>query len=269
MNYRHHWHAGNFADVFKHLVLVALIEHLHRKETPCLLLDTHAGQGTYDLLAPPAKTTGESLNGIARLLNAAAPPPLVERYLSCFPANGHYPGSPWIMQHLLRPADRLILCEWQPDVCATLKKILPPASQIAIHHRDGWQSLKAFLPPRENRGLVLIDPPYEKADEFLTVANTLASALARWPNGLFALWYPIKSSLPVRALQRDLMALPRPTQLIDIRLHPGGGRQGLAGCGMAIINPPWQLGRTLTPTLDWLCRALGPETRFQMLPAAT
>lgn len=271
MNYRHIHHAGNFADVFKHILLVALTEALHRKDTPCFLLDTHAGTGCYDLTSPPAQLTREYQSGIARLrksTGSADLPALIQQYLACVGNDpGQYPGSPRILRALLRPRDRMVLCELHPADCQTLKAGFRHDTQVAVHHTDGWQSLKAFLPPPENRGLVLIDPPYEDAGEFQGVAQRLRTAVQRWPNGVYALWYPIKSALPVTALRRHLREqLTRPLLIAEIHAPARPGWTGLSGCGIAIVNPPWQIEQTCSATLPWLCRQLEAGTDFSLTP---
>jgi 23S rRNA (adenine2030-N6)-methyltransferase len=215
MNYRHAFHAGNFADVFKHTILVGLLQALKEKPAPFCYLDTHAGAGRYDLRGVEAARTGEAESGIVRLLGAQAEaPPLLRAYLDLIAAlnlagySGHaiaiYPGSPLIASHLLRPSDRAVLCELQGEEAAALKALFAGDARIGVHQRDGYAALAALLPPKERRGLVLIDPPFEAQEgEFCAIEAALKSAYARWPTGIYAIWYPIKPR------RRDRSALVR------------------------------------------------------------
>jgi 23S rRNA (adenine2030-N6)-methyltransferase len=259
MNYRHAYHAGNFADVFKHIVLLSLIQALHRKDTACCYLDTHAGCGIYDLNSEASQTTHEYQLGIGKLLTAANPPQLVKDYLACIPHQNKYPGSPEILRACLRPQDRLLLCELHAADYTQLNKNFRAAKRVTSFHQDGWQGLKAFLPPLERRGLVLIDPPYERANELQTAVTQLQMALKRWETGVFALWYPIKFHLPRAAFYRALKTLSRPVLLAELCVLPEDGSVKLAGSGMAIVNPPWQVAETLQAVLPWLQSALNTD----------
>ncbi|HEY0232665.1 MAG TPA: 23S rRNA (adenine(2030)-N(6))-methyltransferase RlmJ, partial [Dokdonella sp.] len=201
MNYRHAFHAGNFADVFKHTILLELIDALEAKPGAFCYVDTHAGRGRYDLHSDEAMKTGEAAAGVQRLLAAPALPDALRRYvaqLRAFDAGSdedlrQYPGSPLLAQARMRGQDRAILCELQAEEAAALKSALRGDTRLAIHQRDGYAALKALLPPPQKRGLVLIDPPFEaQAAEFDTIAVALADALRRWPNAIYAIWYPIK-----------------------------------------------------------------------------
>ena len=194
MNYRHAFHAGSFADCMKHALLVWLIDALQAKPAPIFVLDTHAGAGRYDLDAGPAQRTGEWRQGIGRLLDT--PPPALARYLGFIRTLGLYPGSPALIRAMLRPDDRLACCELQPDDLFQLRRLFARDPQVAMHQRDGWEALGALLPPKERRGLVLIDPPYENPDEFSDVVAGLATAQRRFRTGVLAAWYPIKHRAP-------------------------------------------------------------------------
>jgi 23S rRNA (adenine2030-N6)-methyltransferase len=268
MNYRHSYHAGNFADVVKHAVLALLLEHLRRKPSPFFVLDTHAGIGRYDLTAEPALRTGEAAGGIGRVLAAAAPPPELAGYLEAVRALNAgvpgparwYPGSPRLARGLMRPGDRLVLAELHPDDARTLKAEFAGDAQVAVHHQDGWHALKAHLPPRERRGLVLIDPPYEAADEADRLIAGLTAGHRRWPTGSYAVWYPIKERPWVWRLHDAVVASGIPRVLAaELTILPEERWQQLIGCGLLLINPPWRLEETLGALLPWLHGAFAAE----------
>ena len=268
MNYRHAYHAGNFADVFKHIVLVALTKSFLHKESAFCYLDTHAGTGHYDLQSPPAQKSKEFKNGIVKIAEQNNPPDLVKSYLSSIQlANTtaidtlrYYPGSPCFVRHLLRPQDRMIVCELHEEDWQQLKKTFPHDKQVAIHHRDGYEALKAFLPPKERRGLVLIDPPYENADEFSTILSALPAAVSRWETGVFALWYPIKER---RSTERFLHSLKqkieRPLLAVELSIYPDNTAASLNGNGLVIVNPPWQFNEEIKSIMPWLWHTLSPN----------
>ncbi len=267
MNYRHLYHAGNFTDVFKHIVLVALIQSLLKKDNAFCFIDTHAGIGLYDLFSTEAQKTKEFLLGIEKIAQHANPPELIKAYLACVrTANKSsdtlqfYPGSPAIVDYFLRPQDRMVLTELHEADYLQLKKTFPHDKQIAIHHQDGYQGLKAFLPPKERRGLVLIDPPYEKPDELENLLSILPAAVKRWETGIFALWYPIKERLALERFLTSLKAkLTRPTCVTELSIYAENLPTHLNGSGMIIVNPPWQLDQTLKNNLPWLWEALSPH----------
>jgi 23S rRNA (adenine2030-N6)-methyltransferase len=265
MNYRHAYHAGNFADVHKHATLALMVEHLKRKDTAFAYIDTHAGIGRYDLASVQAEKTGEWLDGIARIMAAAQPPPSAQplvqvvHRLNTDGTLRFYPGSPAVAAALARPGDRLVLCELHPEDCAELKRSFAADRRVGVHHRDGYDGLKALLPPPERRGLVLIDPPFEKPGEFERMRQGLAQAMKRWANGLYALWYPIKDREVVARFHADLsmMGLP-PTLIAELMIHRGDNPQILNGCGLVVVNPPWQLDDRLAELLPWLAEVLAP-----------
>src|SRR3954464_9272239 len=202
MNYRHAFHAGGFADVIKHIVLVRILTHLQDKPAAFRVIDSHAGAGVYDLTAEEARRGGEWLTGIARIMQARfseAVLPLVKPYLDivrAFNPPGElktYPGSPLIARALLRPQDRLVACEVEPKARERLIDALRRDTQARVVDLDGWLGLSAFVPPKERRGLVLVDPPFEQKDEFERMAVSFALAFAKWPTGSYLLWYPVKS----------------------------------------------------------------------------
>ncbi|NBC94742.1 MAG: 23S rRNA (adenine(2030)-N(6))-methyltransferase RlmJ, partial [Deinococcus-Thermus bacterium] len=210
MNYRHAFHAGNAADVVKHALVVRLIEALQAKPKPICVLDAFAGIGVYDLAHGPATRTGEFRDGIARLLDAPSVPPEAERYVALVralnPAGAavRYPGSPALAAALLRDGDRLVAVEQHPEDAAALKAAFAGDGRVQVHRRDGWEAMAALVPPAERRGLVLADPAFEVVDEFARMTAALVKAHARWPTGVYALWYPIKHRPPVDAFLGDL-----------------------------------------------------------------
>jgi 23S rRNA (adenine2030-N6)-methyltransferase len=258
MNYRHLFHAGNFADAFKHIVLVALTQSFFKKETPFCYLDTHAGIGQYDLLSDAAQKCKEYENGIEKILMADNAPALVQDYLSCIQKPLRlYPGSPDIVKKLLRPQDRMVLCELHPEDAKTLKTHFSHDKQITVNQQDAYQSLKAYLPPKEKRGLVLIDPPYENKNEFSNILSALVIALKRFETGVYAIWYPIKDYKSILHFHQQLKnTITRPLLACEITLYPDDIKTQLNGCGMIIINPPFKLDERLNETLPWLWKTL-------------
>ena len=259
MNYRHAYHAGNFADVLKHAVLVALLESLVRKDAPLCYIDTHAGAGRYDLAGSEAQKTREHADGITRLLSAPLPPALqsytkLVRALGANAGRGElveYPGSPLLASMLLRADDRLLLCELQDAERAQLELLFAGDRRVQVMQRDGYAALKALLPPKERRGLVLIDPPFEQqADEFDLVAGALEPAFERFATGVYAIWYPIKLRHDINRFHRWLKACGMHKILVaELLLRPDNSALRLNGCGMAIINAPWKLDETLAQVL--------------------
>jgi 23S rRNA (adenine2030-N6)-methyltransferase len=268
MNYRHGFHAGNFADVVKHSLLAMLLEALNRKPAPWAYLDTHAGAGAYDLHAEAAQRTGEALGGIGRLWPARGKlPEAAERLCGIVAALNPdlaagtlprvYPGSPRIAAALSRPDDRVLLAELHPEEAYLLRGELRSFATAAVHERDGYEMLKALTPPKERRGLVLMDPPYEKADEFETVASALMAAHRHWASGTYALWYPIKDdSARRRFLRRLEQSGLRKILLTELHLPP---REGLSGTGLLVVNPPWQFDTEARECLAALVPFLGAE----------
>lgn len=270
MNYRHAFHAGNHADVLKHVVLLTLCDALTAKSAPLFALDTHAGRGLYALDGTSAQRTGEAEGGIGRLLAEAPKHPAIARYLTaikaCRAEHGvaSYPGSPWLLAHALRADDRIAACELLAEEATQLKTNFARDARIAVHARDGYAAMKALLPPRFgaqkfNRGLVLIDPPYEaQLEEFDHIIGALRDALTRWPQASYAIWYPIKQRRALQPFFRRLAALEaKSSLLVELMVHPDDSPLRMNGSGMAVINPPWQLDRQLSGALPLLKNALG------------
>lgn len=269
MNYRHAYHAGNFADVVKHVVLCLLVEHLKRKDKAFRVIDTHAGVGLYDLASPEARKTGEWRGGIGRLLQADLSPPaaeLLKPYLDAVRAVNEpgefsrYPGSPMIVRHLLRRQDRLSASELHPADAARLKVLFDGDFQVRVMQLDGWLALGAHLPPKEKRGLVLVDPPFEADSEFERMVDGLRKAHRRWPGGVYALWYPIKDRGAVAAFRRAL-ADSGIAKILDVvfEIRPPSPEPRLDGSGMIVVNPPFTLERDLAAVIPALQGLLALE----------
>jgi 23S rRNA (adenine2030-N6)-methyltransferase len=266
MNYRHAFHAGNFADVVKHAVLVRILVHLRRKPASFRIIDTHAGAGRYDLAGEEAQRSGEWRDGIGRLV--AAPiadrartllAPYLDAVAACNPAGRLtiYPGSPVLVGAFLRAQDRLIACELEPNAAAALGRNLAGdlrAKAVAI---DGWTALKAYVPPKERRGLVLVDPAYEDAGDFARLGQGLAAAHRKWASGMFLAWYPIKEHAAPDALARRLRNSGIP-KILRVELSVAAPRESsrLSACGLIVINPPWTLTDELAMLLPELAVAL-------------
>jgi 23S rRNA (adenine2030-N6)-methyltransferase len=254
VNYRHAFHAGNFADVHKHVVLLALLERLKQKPKPLFYLDTHAGRGWYDLRAEDATRGGEWREGIARLASRPAQSADLLRYLQATHGAGatptHYPGSPVLALEALRAGDRAVLIEQQPAEAQALQQSTLGKRNVAVVCGDGYAALNTYLPPSENRGLVLIDPPYEAESEFADAERALRLALSRWPNGVFALWYPIKAGSQARRLNAALRSSGlRKLLRLELTVRPADSPIGLNGSGLVIANPPWKFDAEVTAAL--------------------
>ena len=266
MNYRHAFHAGNAADCLKHAVLVWLLRALARKEKPFFVLDTHAGTGRTELDTGPAQRTGEAAGGILRLLDGT--PPALADYVGLVRELGLYPGSPALIAALLRDHDRAACCELHPEDFAALRRNFGRDPRVAVHHRDGYEAIGAFLPPPERRGLTLIDPPYEQDGEYDRIVTALRTAQARFANGTAIAWYPIKHRAPVRALHDALRA----SGLRDIVAAELFAREPLDaarlnGSGLIVLNPPYRFEAEIPPILAALLDRLGTgETRPRHRP---
>jgi 23S rRNA (adenine2030-N6)-methyltransferase len=238
MNYRHAFHAGNFADCMKHALLVWLLEAMQRKPGGVFVLDTHAGIGRYDLSGPEAQRTGEWQAGIGRLLTD--PPDALARYVALVNALGLYPGSPALIRAMLRPQDRLACCELHPEDVVTLRRLFARDPLVAVHQRDAWEALGALLPPAQKRALVLIDPPYEQPDEFTRVVEGLRRGVARFRAGVFAAWFPVKHRTPVREFHLALRQSGlRDVVSVELWLRAPLDAARLNGCGLVLVNPPF------------------------------
>ncbi|HET9835956.1 MAG TPA: 23S rRNA (adenine(2030)-N(6))-methyltransferase RlmJ [Rhodanobacteraceae bacterium] len=277
MNYRHAFHAGNFADVFKHAVLLALLDALTAKDKPLCYLDTHAGAGMYALDETRAQKTGEWREGIGRVFAAHSLPEPLQRYaqaIRAFNPDGAlrvYPGSPALAAHALRKHDRLVLCETQDEEAAALREHFRADKRLHVHKRDGYGAMNALLPPAERRGLVLVDPPFEaQVEEFRVIEAALQAAHARWPTGVYAVWYPIKRRAAIMPFQRWLGAREwHDVVMAELMVQPDDSPLRLNGCGIVIINAPWQFDATLAKLLSTLkpllTQADGASQRLQVL----
>ena len=257
MNYRHAFHAGNFGDCMKHALLVWLLRALQRKPAGLYVLDTHAGAGRYDISTGPAERTGEWRAGIARLLDDK-PEPLAD-YVSLVRDCGLYPGSPVLIEALLRPQDRLACCELHPEDHAALRAAMTGGA-AAVHRRDAWEALGGLLPPpaRLRRALVLIDPPYEAPDEFSRLAAGLMLGHARFPTGVFAAWYPVKHRAPVRAFHTAIHdSKLRDVVAAELWLREPLDPARLNGCGLLVVNPPFGFAAAAESILAALLARLG------------
>jgi 23S rRNA (adenine2030-N6)-methyltransferase len=281
MNYRHAFHAGGFADVIKHIVLVRILLYLQEKPAAFRVIDTHAGAGLYDLAGDEARRSGEWLTGIARILQARFSEQtvlLLKPYLdivrSFNTANElkAYPGSPLIARALLRPQDRITACEVEPAARKRLIEALRRDTQARVVDLDGWVALPAFVPPNERRGLVLIDPPYEAKDEFARLAEGFAAAFAKWPTGSYVLWYPAKSRRATDELAHHVAAVAAATRpagkclRLEFSVAPQTADSALVSTGLLIVNPPWPLHGELKLILPELEKplGLGGAARFRL-----
>jgi 23S rRNA (adenine2030-N6)-methyltransferase len=272
MNYRHAFHAGGFADVIKHIVLVRILTHLQEKQAAFRVIDTHAGAGIYDLAGEEARRGGEWLTGIARIMQARfskGTAPLIKPYLDIvrsFNSGSNlqaYPGSPLIARALLRPQDRLTACELEPKARKHLIDALRRDTQARVVDLDGWLALPAFVPPNERRGVVLIDPTFEANDEFGRLSESFSEAFAKWPTGTYMLWYPAKSRRATDALARqvaDAAAAVKPPGKclrLEFSTAPQTAQAALTSAGLLIVNPPWTLQGELRAILPELEKPLG------------
>ncbi len=279
MNYRHAFHAGNFADVFKHVLLRELVRAMQRKPKPFLFLDTHAGRGRYDLArADVGGRAPEWPDGIGRLWATADLLPAVADYVAAVreynracgaeaDALRYYPGSPALALQLVRPEDRCAFCEFQPEEAEALERECAYARRARVHRIDGYGAPRAMLPPLEKRALVLIDPPFEAADEMKRVAAAVEEGLRRSPAAVFAIWYPLTaraSTAPLFLPLRERRLAP--TLVAELRVQSESVEVGMGGCGLAILNPPWQFDTVMRPVLAQLARllALDADARCQL-----
>jgi 23S rRNA (adenine2030-N6)-methyltransferase len=270
MNYRHAFHAGNFADVFKHIIVARILTYLREKAAPFRVIDTHAGEGLYDLAGEEATRTGEWRDGIGRLARVKLPADaaaLMASYFSALHACNrpgelrYYPGSPVLARHLLRPQDRLVACELEPRAAAVLSRQLracPAAKVVCI---DGWIALNAYVPAKERRGLVIVDPAFEQPNDLIRLADGVAAAYRKWPTGIYLLWYPIKGhdgqDRVIKMVRRTGMekclraefavAAPRPATQLN-------------ACGVIVVNPPWRLAAEIRTFAPVLINALGRDS---------
>jgi 23S rRNA (adenine2030-N6)-methyltransferase len=269
VNYQHEFHAGNFADVFKHVVFCRILHYLREKPAAFRVIDTHAGAGLYDLTNEKAMRGGEWHSGIGKLMDAPIPQSvatLLSPYLDVVRAVNErdrlrvYPGSPALARAWLRPQDRLIACELEPKAAAALSRNLHGDNRIKTLLVDGWTALKAYVPPKERRGVVLVDPPFEAEDDFSRLASGLAAAHRKWATGVYALWYPIKGRREVDALAKRLRRLALAKALrAELLVSPLGDPTRLNGAGIVVVNPPWMLENELSVLLPALAGLLGRD----------
>lgn len=266
MNYRHAFHAGNFADIVKHVILSRALIYLQRKDKPIFVLDTHAGLGVYDLESESARKTGEADDGIGRLWpHLEGAPETVGTLLASFaetvrslnPTNEprHYPGSPALIAHLMRPQDRAVFCELHPDDHNVLAARFTRKKRIRVENVDGWQALKTLLPPPERRGLVIIDPPFEARNEFDVMLDGLEAAARRFATGTYLAWYPIKHAAAVTAFRTGIGQRFKDALLVETTVAAPADAV-FHGSGMAIVNPPYTLASELETLLPWLLQHL-------------
>jgi 23S rRNA (adenine2030-N6)-methyltransferase len=269
VNYRHAFHAGGFADVFKHVVLCRILHYLRAKPAAFRVIDTHAGAGLYDLAGPEASRGGEWHDGIERLMAAQLAAPvaaLLAPYLEVIGALNErgrlktYPGSPALARAWLRPQDRLIACEIEPQAATALRQNLRGDTRINTLEIDGWTALGAYVPPKERRGLVLVDPPFEQDSDFFRLARGLTAAHRKWATGIYALWYPIKGRSEPDALAKSLRRLGIGKMLrAELIVAPLSDPTRLNGCGLILVNPPWTLESELSVLLPALAGILGRD----------
>jgi len=247
MNYRHSFHAGNFADVFKHALLARILAHLTKKEAPFRVIDTHAGEGAYDLFSTEAERTGEWRQGVGRLADFALLPEATRALVSLYVerlgvfVDGRprlYPGSPLLVQSFLREKDRALFCELRADAYAALSARFKRDTRVRALFLDGYTGLGAFVPPKERRGLVLIDPPFERTDEYQAMFSAFLSAYAKWPTGIYALWHPIKSLFETQVFY-DAFAKAGVRRASRLEICVGGDALRLDACGLVVVNPPY------------------------------
>ena len=274
MNYRHGYHAGNFADIFKHAVLARVLTLMSAKQTPYRVIDTHAGAGRYDLDGKNAQATGEANNGIRKLLGnlpQGAALELLQPYLhaveKCAPA---YPGSPLIVQTLARAQDAMVFCELHPEEFALLEKSIGRDRRAKTLALDGWIALKSLLPPKERRGVILIDPPYEDPAEFKRVADGLEEAGRRFATGIYLIWYPLKNRHDTdAAIRRIVRAAAKPALKLEFEIEKRQAEGPLHATGMLLINPPWKLKEECELILPALHQSLAGANRGAVRIEAT
>ena len=266
LHYRHLFHAGNFADVFKHALLTRLLIALGTKEKPYFYLDTHAGTGRYDLGHEWAWKTREFENGIGKLWDRKDIPDALAPYMDIVRSQNprgrlrYYPGSPLIALKLRRPGDRLLLTELNKTDCAELEALVGHQRHVAVSLADGYEALKANLPPKERRGLVLHDSSFDRSGEFRRIARALKGAHLLWPTGTYAVWYPLMEPAAMRGFTRDVENTGiRKVLRLELLVRDPVPGPVMPGCGMLVINPPWKFDAEAKPLLNWLRRALSEE----------
>ena len=270
MNYRHGYHAGNFADVVKHLALITILLHLRKKDVAFAVVDSHAGRGLYDLAGEQAGKTKEAHGGITRLTGLAGGlPAALETYLALVRESGgtHYPGSPLLTAKLLRPQDRLMAMEKHPEEFAALREVLSPFRNANAEQGDGYARTIKLLPPPSRRGLILIDPPFEAADEFQTLAQTISAGLRKFATGIFLVWYPVKSQAAADAFAAEVLAGgAERVSLVDTQISAPSGK--LDRAALLVINPPYEFEATMFASADIVAPLLAADIAIKRLAGA-
>jgi 23S rRNA (adenine2030-N6)-methyltransferase len=276
LNYRHAYHAGNFADVLKHALLLRLLRAFQRKETGFVFVDTHAGRGSYDLLLASQGDSRERVpewpEGIGRLWGRTDMPPEIQDYVEVVrgydsyrgnpgPAPRFYPGSPRLARLVARPQDRMELWEKHPEECAALRDEFLGERRVAVHGADGYGAMRACLPPPERRALVLVDPPFEAQGEWDDVIAALEEGLGRFPGGTYAVWYPLSARARSDGFNAFLKGRGAPSLCAELVVEPAATR--MTGCGVAIINPPWRFDGQAQAILTYLGEVLYRDTGAQ------
>ncbi|MFT5576079.1 MAG: 23S rRNA (adenine2030-N6)-methyltransferase [Bermanella sp.] len=269
--YRHGFHAGNFADVFKHVILIQLLKALKKKEKPFFVLDSHGGAGRYNLRSAEAQKVGEYREGIGRLWQVAKLAPELKDYQQVIQSFNKtrellsYPGSPQIIEQFLRKQDRQVVCELNPREHPVLTAAMADSRQTNVLLEDAYKALKSQIPPIEGRGLVFMDPSFEMAGEFQRLQEAAALLKKRWQHGTLAIWYPILDREPSARFHKALKKLDIANLLcVELGITEYGSARGMHGCGMVIVNPPWQLDTTLERVLPQLQRYLAPGDAGQI-----
>ena len=264
--YRHLFHAGNFADVFKHALVIQLALALGRKDKPFLYLETHAGTGRYDLAHAWATKNKEYLDGIARIFGRTGYPDELRPYVDAVRDQNpdgqlrFYPGSPLLVRRLFRGNDRMALAELNRDDCARLQKEFAGDRRVQVRNMDGYQALKAFLPPKERRALTLIDSSFDRANEFRRIADALAEAYKRFATGVYAIWYPLMEPTAISGFERRIVnSGVRKLLKLELSVRPGTWKDGMRGCAMLVVNPPYGFDTLASPILHLLWKALSPD----------
>ncbi|ENM3767571.1 23S rRNA (adenine(2030)-N(6))-methyltransferase RlmJ [Vibrio cholerae] len=267
LSYRHSFHAGNHADVLKHIVQSLILNSLQQKEKPFVYHDTHSGVGRYDLTHEWSEKTGEYKQGIARVWQQDNIPAELDSYLDAIrqlnqgETPRYYPGSPRVARAHLREQDRMVLTELHPSDYPLLEQEFHRDRQVSIYKEDGFARLKASLPPQERRGLVLIDPPYELAKEYRDVVRAIAQSYKRWATGIYAIWYPVVNRCDIDDMLEGLQGLEiRKILQIELGVAPDTNERGMTASGMIVINPPWTLESQMQTILPFLKQAIAPAT---------
>ncbi|MGX2968590.1 23S rRNA (adenine(2030)-N(6))-methyltransferase RlmJ [Ursidibacter sp. B-7004-1] len=265
LSYRHSFHAGNHADVLKHIVLTLILDALKQKEKGFFYLDTHSGTGRYSLMSAEAEKTGEYIEGIARLWERDDLPEEVALYLNEIKKINKdklrfYTGSPLLAVQQLRPQDRALLTELHPNDFPLLRNEFAKNRNVVTKRENGFQQLKAALPPKEKRGLVLIDPPYELKEDYELVVKAIIEGYKRFATGVYAIWYPVVLRQHTKRIVRGLEATGiRKILQIELAVRPDSDQRGMTASGMIVINPPWQLESQMKRILPYLTNVLVPE----------